>query len=188
MAAKTKDILGCRFGYLMVLRRAESPKRGQAAWLCQCDCGATAEYMTWQLCGGRRKSCGCRKYEGKLPPGEAGLRSVFCGYRAGARRRGIPFELSLSDFGSLVRRPCTYCGSEPQQRAHLNGRSSRALSRGTCLYSGLDRVDSSKPYNVSNVVPCCKTCNYAKNDMSTEQFEAWITRAFNHLTHNRKNQ
>lgn len=32
-----------------------------------------------------------------------------------------------------------------------------------------------------NVVPCCKTCNYAKREMSGEEFRNWIGRVFFHF-------
>jgi len=37
-------------------------------------------------------------------------------------------------------------------------------------YNGLDRIDNAKGYILDNVVPCCKHCNYAKRNMSTEKF------------------
>lgn len=43
--------------------------------------------------------------------------------------------------------PCHYCGGERE-------------TTGT----GLDRKDSSKGYEVENVVPCCRDCNTAKSD------------------------
>lgn len=35
---------------------------------------------------------------------------------------------------------------------------------------GLDRVDSSKGYEESNIVPCCKVCNRIKWTLSQEEF------------------
>ena len=46
------------------------------------------------------------------------------------------------------------------------------------LYSGIDRVDSSKDYNIDNVVPCCAMCNLAKRNYSDEDFLKWIKRVY----------
>jgi len=43
-------------------------------------------------------------------------------------------------------------------------------------YSGLDRVDSSRGYVHGNVVPCCGECNYAKQDLSVDDFLASVAR------------
>jgi hypothetical protein len=62
---RRKDLVGCRFGHLLVL----SPARVRdtyATWNCQCDCGNTAIVSTKHLTSnkegqGRTRSCGCLK-------------------------------------------------------------------------------------------------------------------------------
>lgn len=61
-------------------------------------------------------------------------------------------------------RNCFYCDSEP----------SNMISQYGFKYNGLDRVDSSKGYSLSNVVTCCKICNRAKSDLSQKDFYDWI--------------
>jgi hypothetical protein len=39
-----------------------------------------------------------------------------------------------------------------------------------------DRVDSTRGYEVDNVVSCCRTCNIAKHDMPYGAFVAWAMR------------
>jgi hypothetical protein len=39
--------------------------------------------------------------------------------------------------------------------------------------SGLDRLDSNLGHTYSNVVACCKRCNWAKRTMSVDEFYAW---------------
>lgn len=58
-----KNLIGQRFGRLVVIERKGSGNRGQAIWLCQCDCGAVTETPTHLLKSGRTKSCGCLKKE-----------------------------------------------------------------------------------------------------------------------------
>ncbi|HTF67536.1 MAG TPA: hypothetical protein VK638_33135 [Edaphobacter sp.] len=43
-------------------------------------------------------------------------------------------------------------------------------------YSGIDRVDSSKDYEKGNMLPCCVTCNRAKNVQSLKAFLSYLAR------------
>lgn len=58
----------------------------------------------------------------------------------------------------------------------LTEEQKKLLSLQCCDYCGerekvgLDRVDSEKPYEVQNVVPCCTMCNYMKKDLSPDDF------------------
>ncbi len=44
------------------------------------------------------------------------------------------------------------------------------------IYSGVDRVDSTKGYTVDNCESCCKTCNVAKANYSKKFFVEWVMR------------
>ena len=70
-----------------------------------------------------------------------------------AKRRGYSWVLSIDQAGFCYTQPCHYCGEEP------NGK-----------LNGIDRQDSSAGYDTENCVPCCSTCNYAKWQMSPEEF------------------
>lgn len=72
-------------------------------------------------------------------------------YRDNARYRKIPFLLAYEEFLSFWNKPCYYCGDE-------------------IVGIGLDRIDSSNPYEISNIVPCCSRCNKAKVVLSQGQF------------------
>jgi hypothetical protein len=54
-----KDYLGQTFGRLSVIRRAESSRRGQAQWVCRCDCGNETIIRGTSLRIGYTRSCGC---------------------------------------------------------------------------------------------------------------------------------
>lgn len=68
-----------------------------------------------------------------------------------AKKRGIVFSLSLKDVEGMWGNPCFYCGREV-----------KILS--------LDRIDNAKPYEASNVVTCCRWCNYSKGTGSAAFF------------------
>lgn len=56
---------------LTVIKRIGSTKDHRALWECQCQCGNIAMVDTHSLTSGNVKSCGCRKYGGRLIHGEA---------------------------------------------------------------------------------------------------------------------
>lgn len=72
-------------------------------------------------------------------------------YKAGAKDRGIPFELTFEEFMSFWQKPCWYCSSNIKT-------------------IGLDRVDNTLSYKLKNVVPCCERCNKGKLELSQEEF------------------
>lgn len=55
------DLVGQRFGRLVVTSRAGSSARGKACWQCLCDCGREVVRQGPSLRSGRTGSCGCRK-------------------------------------------------------------------------------------------------------------------------------
>lgn len=54
-----KDLIGSRFGRLLVQARKGSNTRGRAVWLCLCDCGTSKTITGSDLQTGRVNSCGC---------------------------------------------------------------------------------------------------------------------------------
>lgn len=54
----------------------------------------------------------------------------------------------------LFKQPCHYCG-----QVNLDEK-----------LTGIDRIDNSKGYITSNVVPCCKICNMMKKDLDQQTF------------------
>lgn len=58
--SKKIEIIGHRFGRLLVIAPAESSKNGLGRWVCQCDCGnITSPIAGSALRNGHTKSCGC---------------------------------------------------------------------------------------------------------------------------------
>jgi len=53
------DLLGRRFGRLLVVGRAENNKHNKACWTCLCDCGSTTAVVGDYLIKGDTASCGC---------------------------------------------------------------------------------------------------------------------------------
>jgi len=81
----------------------------------------------------------------------------------------------LEEFRKITQKDCYYCGEKPF------GEAKHPAYNGNYIYNGIDRVNSTKGYINSNIVPCCKICNRAKSNMSYEDFLNWIKKISNNL-------
>ena len=170
-----------RYGRLLVIRR-EGSRGTSAAWLCRCDCGRDRVVSSNGLRGGTQ-SCGCSRKTGKgsrpgykcrLKPGISAKRKRLKAYRGSAKRRGLSWGLSESQFYEMVEQPCSYCGH--------TGRMVASVSRnGSFICNGIDRLDNSQGYTPDNTVACCSICNHAKATMSEGEFRSWLREVCNHL-------
>ncbi|WP_373804501.1 hypothetical protein [Jeotgalibaca porci] len=59
MHANKIDLIGERFGYLVVVEDTGKRKGQGVLWKCICDCGNEVEVRSYQLRSGKTKSCGC---------------------------------------------------------------------------------------------------------------------------------
>ena len=156
------DRSGRRFGRWTVIAPEYVGARSRVYYTCRCDCGTTKSVMAASLRDGRSKSCGCAM---RLPKGQSSRNSLYAHYRRGASKRGILFELTITEFSRLTSKPCYYCGCLPSQ-IHQNS----ARWMGSYLYNGIDRVFSDKPYTRRNCVSCCGVCNWMKGKLTKHQF------------------
>ena len=60
---KLINLVGQQFDRLTVIERAENNERGDAFWLCQCECGVITVVMGYNLRSGATRSCGCLQSE-----------------------------------------------------------------------------------------------------------------------------
>lgn len=81
-------------------------------------------------------------------------------YRNNAKRRGIKFELNIKEFESLIPSKCYYCSEDS---------------------NGIDRWNSDLGYILKNCVPCCKECNFLKNNTNPDLFIERIKKMYNTL-------
>lgn len=167
---------GKTFGHLTVIKEVPKKLRNKrfgyncVQWKCKCSCGKYRIVTSSMLTKGISKSCGCQNFVGiihgnrKYDQELSDYRAKAATIKAGARHRKIKFDLTLEHSAKLVSQKCHYCGSEPSE-----------VFRKTKT-NGIDRIDSSLGYIKNNVVPCCKFCNFAKNDSSHKDFVDWIKR------------
>lgn len=180
---KAKNLVGIRFGRLVVVERATNTKHGGARWRCYCDCGAETVVSSVNL-RNSTGSCGCLKTEQnraifRKEAGHSGLTYLFGHYKRGAKKRRLLFTLSLEQFLVITQQPCTYCGAEPGQVAYNHQgtlKDPESIRHSSYIYNGVDRVNNDRGYEPDNVVSCCWACNRAKFDASPKQFLAWARR------------
>lgn len=87
----------------------------------------------------------------------------FYSMQRNAKARNIEFNLSKNDVIKLMMSPCNYCGDNRLDNF------------------GVDRIDSNIGYFIDNCVPCCKTCNTAKLDLSLDDFKSHVIKMYNHM-------
>jgi hypothetical protein len=77
----------------------------------------------------------------------------FAEYKHDAKKKNRTFEITFEQFMTFWQKPCIY---------------------GRCSIKtiGLDRIDSSVGYIISNIVPCCRTHNSMKSNLTHEEFVA----------------
>ena len=175
---KSVDLtIGERRNYLVYLERVGA-KNGFVQIRCKCDCGNILVVCKANFLSGATKSCGCYRQKimaetaksRRLPPGISTFKLVLYMYKKAAAERGHCFSLSESRFYALTQMPCSYCGCPPATLRTVKSK------HGTFLYNGVDRIDNTIGYLESNVVPCCKLCQYAKRHLRVEVFLEWAKR------------
>jgi len=171
------ELAGQKFNRWTVIREVEKPrnKPSNSYWECQCDCGTIRVLSGNVVKTGHSKSCGCLRSEKsaeniigfhpqqiKYTPQEATARRAFRNYDDG--------YLSFEEFFELSKFNCQYCNIVPSNLAKSENLSDYFIKNGNFAYSGLDRVDSSKPHCIDNIITCCMYCNKAKSALEMSQF------------------
>ncbi len=139
-------------------------------WNCKCQCGKLIKKPTTAIL---TKKAGCDEVSCRFAYGSAAKKALYNTYQRVARNKSLSFSIPFTDFIRLTSENCVYCGSEPTCTQNSNH------SNGDYKYNGLDRVDSTKGYELCNIVPCCKYCNSAKSDRPLAEFIAWTRRLAN---------
>lgn len=93
-------------------------------------------------------------------------------YERCAIKRKIDFKLTLNEFEKLVTQKCFYCGQNGDSQSSCKTKNK---------FCGLDRVKNDIGYISTNIVTCCKTCNYLKRDFSEKIFLNKIKEIYENL-------
>lgn len=186
----SNNLIDKRFGKLLVIgyekqkfiekRKTGNREKYKHFWKCQCDCGEIRFVSTGGLNSGTHQSCGCA---GKMTPESCRISTAKTIFRSVYSDGNLTFD----QFLNLSQKPCYYCGVPPSNSMNcyswkLNKKIKKFGIK--FIYNGLDRVDSKQLHNLSNVVPCCKQCNFSKRDLPLDEFITWVKRISNHITEN----
>jgi hypothetical protein len=169
----TKDMTGQIFGRLTVLNPSSKPNKRGMSWDCQCICGKKTIAYGGHLRAGKRISCGCIAQKNMYM---SGVKFLYGTYKSKAKKRNIYFDLTLEEFQILISGNCFFCGSAPYQEI-----KSQHTGKSRIFYTGIDRVDNTIGYQIDNCVSCCKYCNYAKSDLTMQEFKNHIKRIYQWL-------
>jgi len=164
----------------VIKREYPNGKRGEPKWLCRCECGKEKIIFGKNLRHNHTKSCGCLRDENignrrRLRSGFASMRGLINSYKNGAKKRGVKYELTEKQFAEITKQNCYYCGVRPHRIIKYRE------CNGAYIYNGLDRVNNDEGYTVKNVVPCCKICNWAKNNLTMKEYKNWIKSSYNKI-------
>ena len=109
-----------------------------------------------------------------------GERYVYKRIKWDANRAGRSFNISLEWLVDQVHRPCHYCNRVDINSVTVPSKRPGEVLLANFRYNGLDRVDNTLGYEVSNLVPCCVVCNRAKNSMPYDDFVKYIGHLVNY--------
>lgn len=94
----------------------------------------------------------------------------FSVYKSLAKRKNIPFSLTIEQFKEITTGACHYCkGFHETEYYDKNMRN------------GIDKKEPKLGYILENCLSCCITCNRMKLDNSYEKFLEKITKIYKHL-------
>lgn len=186
--SKLKAAVGTKIARLEIISYTPNHKGIRATYLTRCECGTEKTLEASSVLTGNAKSCGCLNDEQRRTVGPnkrnaiphlRGFKALMNSYTAKAKRRNQVFDINNEDFLRLTSSNCHYCGIEPKtvkKMGRYKGMTEETFERAKYVYNGLDRIDNNIGYIITNVVPCCKKCNYAKHTSSQTEWKEWIDR------------
>lgn len=160
---KLINITGLKFNRLTAIKCTGRNKFNIFLWLFRCDCGNEKVIRKDSVMFGHTKSCGCLFIEEgrkKVKIMNSKRTNHENSYKRTAKSKNNIFSINREEFLKLILGNCFYCGIIP----------SREIKYKTSVFkrNGIDRIDNSKGYILSNCVSCCKDCNFKKSNVSLD--------------------
>lgn len=161
------DLIGERFGRLVVLKKVGNDKWRHTQWLCQCVCGKEKIILGYDLRSGHTKSCGCLVI--KHGHYRNNKRSRI--YRSWEGMIGRCTNLNDKDYQSYGGRGITVCG---RWRKFVNFLED--MGEPSTQQHSIDRINNDKGYYKENY------------RWATKKEQQRNTRGNRLITHNNKTQ
>lgn len=92
----------------------------------------------------------------------------FSMYKKRAKQDGLNFKINADTFENITGKPCEYCGGYSVSNNYK--------------FCGIDRLNSTKGYIETNIVPCCNICNMMKGTLTYDEFTRQIVTIFGNLS------
>lgn len=149
------NLVGQRFGRLVVVEEAGKDNQGNIMYLCKCDCGNEITVRGYSLRNGDCKSCGCLRKEASSKRNTThgySNEKLYSVYRDMLSRCYNPKHKSYFRYGGRQENPITVC--EEWLNSYESFRDFM-LSQGYDEYAPsyentIDRIDNSKGYSPDN--------------------------------------
>lgn len=127
---KALNLLGQRFGLLVVEARAQSTATGNARWLCRCDCGIEKIAHASGLRSGETTSCGCSHGVG-APSALNDIQKAEARRRHDAGEKHLSIALDLGVSEATIRR---HCARPRQEDRHALGTAIHLATQAAALF------------------------------------------------------
>lgn len=168
---KPKNYSGEKFGSLTAMHFVEKNLFRGSKWKFKCECGLEKVILMSSVVSGSTRSCGCKnpgRFVGQKSLFFEGYEGIFKTYwgniQIRAKERGLSFNLDIKDAWNKF--------ISQDKKCALSGLPIKFSSR--CKsYDGnasLDRIDSSKGYEISNVQWVDKRVNRLKWNLKDSDF------------------
>ena len=156
-----QNLIGYKFGRLVVLQWQGKNKQGNNTWLCECECGNKVVVRTADLNNGHTKSCGCLSKDSfravitKHEKRNTRLYSVWANMRT---RCNNPSAERFDQYGG---RGITICKEWERFETFYDW----AMANGYSNDLSIDRIDNSKGYSPNN----CRWASSAEQNSNTRR-------------------
>ncbi len=158
-----KDISGKKYNKLTVIKLIGKARDGSCKWQCLCDCGKETAYTTKHLVRKKNpvKSCGCHRasLKGANHVQWTGHEGISGGWwqnhilrEINGKRHKVPVTLTIKEGWDLLVKQNFKCAIS-QLPIYIEGYGGTA---------SIDRIDSSKGYELGNVQWTHKHINFMK--------------------------
>jgi hypothetical protein len=177
--SRRDELLGVRFGMLLVLERVQRVGKGGAVLKCLCDCGNEHLVRATNLRAGGTNSCGCQGFRTKENDRDRAKawranntreKQMFASAKWRARVAGVPFEITLEHI--QIPAQCPVLGIELLHSPGKAGPNSPSL----------DRLTPCLGYVPGNVRVISHRANSLKSDGSLAEMRAIVSYMAQHLT------
>lgn len=170
---KLDDITNQSFNKWKVIKRDKTDSHGTIHWLCQCECGNFGIVQGKSLKDGHSRQCKeCGFKVAGVKRTKSPINSkLFQGIKGNAKTRNIPFNITKEEIYELYLRQDGKCAiTHIPIEVIISHKEFNDERTNIDNLGSLDRIDSSKSYEIENIQWVHKTINKMKQDLQQEEF------------------